>query len=554
MKIIKSFFIILSICSSFLCCNKASHKPINVGGVIHLKKNKLQSLKELKNWHFKDVIIDTLVGISLNRAYNTLLFNKKPKKVVVAVIDMPIEINHSGLKNNIWINKNEIANNYLDDDKNGYIDDKNGWNFLTNKKGETNYFVNYEYTRIIKEYSSKFKGKTINEINKKDSTSFNIYKRAKLKYAQRFSFAEEEVEYINNISKWKKEAEEIISKFIKNNNYGLKELDSLKKAFPKNKELQEAIVQKSNFIQWQFTDSYIKDYKLKAEERVNKLLNLEYDDRQIYKINSKLTKDVKYGSPNFEVNFQLLDHGTKMAGIIANVGKKDELFIMPLAISSYGDEYDKDIALAIRYAVDNGAKVINMSFSKQFSLEPKLVLDAIEYANSKNVLIVNGAANDSENIDIKFNNRFPNDHNYFNNVEVADNFLRVGSSGLYLDNSLRSSFSNFGKSEVDVFAPGEYIFTTFPSNNFDLVYGGTSSSTAITSGVAALLYSYYPDLTVSQVKNILMNTGIEYTIKVNTPTKKDKNKTTPFNQISKSGKVLNAYNALIMADSIARNQ
>jgi subtilisin family serine protease len=553
MKIIKNFFIILSICSSFLCCNKASHKPIKVGDVIHLKKNKLQSLKELKNWHFKDVIIDTLVGISLNRAYNTLLFDKEPKKVVVAVIDMPIEINHSGLKNNIWINKNEIANNYLDDDKNGYIDDKNGWNFLTNKKGETNYFVNYEYTRIIKEYSSKFKDKTISEINKKDSISFNIYKRAKLKYAQRFSFAEEEVEYINNISKWKKEAEEIISKFIKNNNYGLKELDSLKKAFPNNKELQEALVQKSNFIQWQFTDSYIKDYKLKAEERVNKLLNLEYDDRQIHIINSKLTKDVKYGSPNFEVNFELLDHGTKMAGIIANVGKKDELFIMPLAISSYGDEYDKDIALAIRYAVDNGAKVINMSFSKRFSLQPKLVLDAIEYAASKNVLIVNGAANDGENIDIKFNNRFPNDHDYFNNVEVSDNFLRVGSSGLYLDNSLRSSFSNFGKSEVDVFAPGEYIFTTFTSNNFDLVYGGTSSSTAITSGVAALLYSYYPNLTASQIKHILMDSGIEYTTEVSTPTKEDKSKTTPFNKLSKSGKVLNAYNALIMAESISRN-
>ena len=194
-----------------------------------------------------------------------------------------------------------------------------------------------------------------------------------------------------------------------------------------------------------------------------------------------------------------------------------------------------------------------MSFSKRFSLQPKLVLDAIEYAASKNVLIVNGAANDGENIDIKFNNRFPNDHDYFNNVEVSDNFLRVGSSGLYLDNSLRSSFSNFGKSEVDVFAPGEYIFTTFTSNNFDLVYGGTSSSTAITSGVAALLYSYYPNLTASQIKHILMDSGIEYTTEVSTPTKEDKSKTTPFNKLSKSGKVLNAYNALIMAESISRN-
>ncbi|QTD36721.1 S8 family serine peptidase [Polaribacter batillariae] len=482
MKNFNKFIILLLIVFIFFSCNKTNYKAIKVNNKIPVKKYKLNSLEDFKNWHFKDILIDTLVGISLNRVYDSLLINRKPKRIIVAVIDMPIEINHSGLKNNIWDNKNEVANNNFDDDKNGYIDDKNGWNFLSNDNGDNNYFVNYEYTRIIKEYSNKFRGKTIREINQKDSTLFNIYKKAELKYAQRFTYAEEEVEYINNLLKWKKEAEDIISKFIRKNNYGINELDSLKKLYPKNKELQDALTQKSNFIEWEFTDDYIKDYKLKAEERVSKLLNLTYNDRKIQGDNPKLISDNSYGSPNFKVNFELLDHGTKMAGVIVNIGKKKELKIMPLAISAYGDEHDKDIALAIRYAVDNGAKVINMSFAKEFSLYPKWVLDAIKYADEKNVLLVNGAGNDNRNLELKNLTWFPNDHEYENETEISDNFLKVGSNGLYINNKLRSSFSNYGNNEVDIFAPGEYIYTTFPKNEYNIVYGGTSASSAITSG------------------------------------------------------------------------
>jgi len=69
-----------------------------------------------------------------------------------------------------------------------------------------------------------------------------------------------------------------------------------------------------------------------------------------------------------------------------------------------------------------------------------------------------------------------------------------------------------------------------------------------------LLYAYYPELTASQVKHIIMDSGVSYNIKVSTPTKKDKNKTTHFSQLSKSGKILNAYNALIMADSISKKK
>lgn len=548
----KSSLIFITIVAFSSCQQTIMNKPIKYDGKILQKKIKLESSEDFRNWYIKDILLDTIAGISLTRSYDSLLNNKKNKEVIVAVIDMPIEINHSGLVDDIWVNKNEIPNNLIDDDKNGYIDDIHGWNFLNNLKGENNYFVNYEYTRIIRKFNVLFEDKTIDDIEPKDTALFKVYKKAKNIYNFRKEYAIEDLEYIRNVHKWKKEAEKNISNYLKKEKYGLKDLDSLKRLFKKNKKLQEAILQKTNFIKWEYTDSYIKDYKLKAKERIDKLLNISYNDRGIQGDNPDDLNNIKYGTPNFSVNTTLLDHGTKMAGIIKSISQKKEIKIMPLAVSAYGDEHDKDIALAIRYAVDNGAKVINMSFSKLLSLKPEWVLNAIKYANSKNVLIVNGAANDGQDIDKKFNNRFPNDHSYFNDSEVSDNFIRVGSNGIYVDKNLKSSFSNYGKNEVDLFAPGEYIYTTFPNNEFDIIYGGTSASTAVTSAIAGLVFSYYPNLTASQVKHILMNSGLEYNFEVLTPTSEDENKKTPFNQLSKSGKVLNAYNALIMADSIAR--
>jgi cell wall-associated protease len=550
----KNFLLVIIVVLFIRCDSKKSYSKINLPQKINLfqKKSPLPEEEE-KNWHLKDIMIDTLAGISLNRAYDILLIDKQPQKVIVAIIDMPIDINHIRIKKNIWANKNEVVNNSIDDDRNGYIDDENGWNFITNDEGETNYFVNYEYTRILRKYKSKFLNKTEKNNTPSDSILFSIYKKAKNKYKERTLFAKEELAYINNVAKWKKEADNIIRSYIPIDNYGLMELDSLAKLYPNTKNLQEAILQKSNFINWGFTDEHISDYKLKAKERIDKLLNIDFNERIILKDEKPYDLEYKnYGNSKFNVNNILLDHGTKMAGIILNIAKQNEFELMPLAISSYGDEHDKDIALAIRYAVDNGAKVINMSFSKEFSLYPNLVLDAINYANEKDVLIINGSGNDGENIDSKLNNRYPNDHHYPNMKEVSKNFLRVASSGLYTDKKLMSDFSNYGNNEVDLFAPGEYIYTTFPKDQYDFVYGGTSASCAITSGVAALLYAYYPNLTASQVKHILMDSGLEYTLDVNTPTKENKNKTTPFNQLSKSGKVLNAYNALLMADSISK--
>lgn len=502
--------------------------------------------KDLKNWELKDVLLDTIPGISIHRAYDSILNDKEGKPVVVALIDMTVEINHQGLKSSIWVNTKEEVNG-IDDDKNGYVDDIRGWNYIGNNEGQNNEFVNYEYTRILKKYLPNFKDSIIVYKSLSDSLEYAIYIKALKKYNKRLEYAKGEVDYINMVSKSKSDAEKLISNYVKTH-LTIEILDSLKRVYPKDSKLQRAIRRKSNFIKYGYSDEYVKDYNLKAKERINKLLNLDYNDRIIQEDNSDEIDNIGYGSYMFNPNTTLLDHGTKMAGIIKKVGLKNEIQIMPLTISAYGDEHDKDIALAIRYAVDNGAKVINMSFAKEFSTNLDWVLEAIKYANKKNVLIVSAASNDGINLDKLKNRKFPNDHSLKDYIEVSNNFLTVGSSNYKFGKSFKSSFSNYGKNEVDVFAPGQQIYTTFPKNKFDMSYGGTSSATALTSGVAALLFSYYPNLSAPQVKKIIMNSGLEFSIKVKTPIKEDNKLVTPFNQLSKSGKIINAYNAIVSAE------
>ena len=478
-----SFLIIIIVsCKDKVIFSKIDSHKLNV---TLKKKTKI----ELKNWHFKDLELDTIPGISLDRAYDSLLTNKKGKKVIVAVIDTKIDINHESLSDEIWINTDEIHDNNIDDDQNGYIDDINGWNFLGNSNGENNEFVNYEYTRILTKFNPIFQNKNIKDIDSKDSLNFIIYKRAEIKYFKRTIYAKKELDYINMVSKGKRDAEKELSKYFARKNYTINDLDSLKTIYPKNKLLQKMIRRKSNFLKIGFTDKYINIYRLKAKERIDKLLNIKYNDRKIQADNPNNILNNKYGSNIVNNKISLLNHSTQMAGAIVNIGKRNEIKIMPLVISAHGDEHDKDIALAIKYAVDNGAKIINMSFAKEFSLYPNWVLNAFKYAEKNNVLIINAAANEGDNINNENITWFPNDHGYFEKKEVVDNFLKIGSSGPYVGNKLKPSFSNYGNIDVDLFTPGKHIYTTLPNNKYTSS-DGTSISCAITSGVAALLYSY----------------------------------------------------------------
>ena len=505
--------------------------------------------KPIKNWQLKDIELDTTPGISLERAYDSLLINKKGKEVIIAVLDSEIDIEHKDIKKHIWKNEDEIPNNGIDDDKNGYIDDIYGWNFLGNNKGENASFTSYAYTRILKKYDSLFKDKKKQDIKSKDSLLFFTYLRAKEKYKSRVEYAKEDIQYADMLLESMANVKKILSQYFPYKKYIVKDLDSLKKIFPNNEELQDAVLIRSNFINYGFSQEYMNLYKLKAEERINKLLNVEFNERIIIGDDPEDITDTSYGNNNINGNISLFTHGTEVSSTITSLND-DNIKIMTLAISPFGDEHDKDIALAIRYAIDNGAKVINMSFCKEFSLHRKWVNDAFKYAKKNNVIIIAAAGNEAQNLN-SVSIRFPNDI-LNNGEEVSDNFISVGSISNSLNKKILSYFSNYSNNYVDLFAPGNDIYTALPNNkhNFN---GGTSLASAITSGVAALLYAYYPNLTASQVKHILMDSGLEYDIEVSTPTKDDKNKMTSFNQLSKSGKVLNAYNAFIMADSISRN-
>ena len=272
------YSIILLLLFIISCNNKNTHSKINSKLINQSLKNNYKV--DFKNWHFKDIELDTIPGISLNRAYDSLLIGEKRNNVIVAVIDTEIDVNHENFKNLIWKNFNEIPNNNIDDDGNGYIDDINGWNFLGNSKGEKNEFVSYEYTRILREFNPIFQDKNISEIDSKDSLDFIIYTRAKKKYDLRNNEAKEDLDYINMVSKSKSDAENELSKYFLSENYTINDLDSLKKLYPKNKVLQEKILIKSNFIKYKFTDSYIIDYKFKAEERV-KMQNWSFAQKDI---------------------------------------------------------------------------------------------------------------------------------------------------------------------------------------------------------------------------------------------------------------------------------
>ena len=514
---------------------------------------------ELKNWHFKDIVIDTLPGISLQRAYDSLLSAKKGIIIIVAVIDTEIDINHKDLVDKFWINKNEIPNNKIDDDKNGYIDDVNGWNFIGNQDGYNIIYSNLESIRIIQEFKNIFQDQQINEVSVEKRNDFRLYLKATKDYKEKLKMILADKKYADFLYKGYPAAIRALKLILPEEQFNIKKLDSIYDKYKiKDDKLAKHAYFLSDCIKYNLSKKWIKEYRVDINNKINKTYNQSYFEKD--KIDSH-PKDINfdnYGNKFINKNIDKFYHGTLIAGVIAakrnnNIGidgVSDNIKIMPISISSNGEENDKDIAVAIKYAVNNGAKVINMSFGKNFSLNKEWLFDALKYAEQKDVLIVSSAGNSKYNLN-EFNNYYPND-NLNNEEEISDNFLLVGSISSNLNNKLLSFYSNHGNLDVDVFAPGQDIYTTLPNNKYKFD-SGTSLSAAITSGVAALLFSYFPSLTASQVKHILMDSGLEYTMEVNTPTKEDKNKTTPFNKLSKSGKVLNAYNALIMADNVSRN-
>ncbi|GAA4275989.1 S8 family peptidase [Aquimarina mytili] len=522
-----------------------------------LAKNEKLSDKEFEGWQYKDIFEDTVPGISLEKAYREFLKDKKGDSIIVAVIDTEIDIAHEDLKEQIWVNTNEIAENGIDDDHNGYIDDINGWNFIGNVNGENIIHSNYEFIRLIRKFKVLFHNKTVDRITSNQIKDFETYQKALKLLGETKKSKLQQLENVKGfINKYNK-AQQILKAHLAVDSITKEQLLALHSTDTIIKKHQKTLI---SYINRGFTENTLLGYLEQTQESIDKSLDFDYQEREIIGDDPNDINDIHYGNNNVSGNLDKLYHGTLMAGIIAakrgnklgNEGILNEVKIMPLCISANGDEFDKDIALAIRYAVDNGAKIINMSSGKQFSMNRQWVNDAIKYAAKKDVLFITSAGNSGLNLDDKEHNYYPNDINT-DGSEISDNFMMIGASSYTLNKRLIYYKTNHGKNNVDLFAPGYKVYTTLPNNKYRYSRG-TSAATPIVSGIAALIRSHYPDLSASQVKEILMKSGISYNIDVEIILDDDTKKMVPFSSLSKSGKVVNAYNALLLAEKMSKTK
>jgi len=427
-----------------------------------------QALPGTLNWYNGEG-----TGMQTDRAYQ-LLKSKKPKAVIVAVIDSGVDIEHEDLQGKIWTNEKEIPKNGIDDDKNGYIDDVHGWNFLGNKKGQNLDAARLEKTRILAKLMLKYDG--IDPSSIKKDAEYELYLKVKSEVAE-----------------------------------GRAEFE------PYMEMLEQG-----------FFDAETKKY---IEDQMKYNLNVDFDDRALIGDNPDDFNDIHYGNSDVEGPDAL--HGTHVAGIIAAIrgnklggdGVANNVKIMSIRTVPNGDEFDKDIYLAIKYAVDNGASVINMSFGKAHSPHQEKVYEAFKYADSKGVLLIHAAGNDAKDIDIEPN--YPTSLYSFQEAPL-DHFLTIGASTIKKD-SLTASFSNFGKKGVDIFAPGFQIYNSVPQSEYKNLEG-TSMAAPMVAGVAAMLKSYFPSLSMSEIKSIILSSGTKYN--------------GDFENLSATGKVVNVYNAV----------
>lgn len=490
-----------------------------------------------KDWHLNYSEKDTAMGINLYAAMKNTPAPATAKTTIVAVIDGGTDIKHQDLAAHVWINTKEIAGNAVDDDHNGYIDDINGWDFIGSLSQDVQY-DNLELTRLVRDGQKRFGNKTSKEIPKSEKADYKRFKELETIFYKKRASAVMLSDRVSTTRKYVKSlADELDSTNIS--------LEKLEKYEPKSPEAKAAlpfVVGNCKALQMtpeKFFDLIERQYE-EVKAQVDYQLNLEYDPRNIVGDNYLDPKDIKYG--NNEVKGPDAMHGTHVAGIIGavrdnNIGMNGicpNVQLMVLRVVPDGDERDKDVANAIRYAADNGARVINMSFGKGFVFNRKIVEEAIRYAESKDVLMVHGAGN--ENADNDNEPNFPTP--VYEDGTICKTWIEVGASDR---DQTPAPFSNYGRKTVNVFAPGVQIYSTVPDNKYEPL-DGTSMASPVVAGLAALIRSYYPNLTAAQVKQAIESSVVKPTKKVKKPGKRRKK--TKYKKLCTSAGIINADAAL----------
>ncbi|MBD2756212.1 S8 family peptidase [Spirosoma validum] len=500
-------------------------------------------------WHLLDKT-DSTAGISVERTYRELLKDRKPTPVVVAVIDGGIDTTHEDLRRVLWVNPKEIAGNGKDDDKNGYVDDIHGWNFIGGKDGRNVTHESSEATRIYVDLKPKYEGKDRKALKPEQQKEYDLYQKVKADVLK--NQTQYKAQY-QGISQFYTQFSTAVDNLKKTLNVTKLDTLTLRKAADtlSDASLKRPIAGILRLLRQQGapdTDAVMSELEKANEQlksRAEYSYNPEFDSRSIVGDNPNDVNQRDYG--NADIAGERPDHGTHVSGIIGAdrtnnlgvMGVSDAVQIMGVRAVPDGDERDKDVANAIRYAVDNGAQIINMSFGKGYSPQRKAVEEAERYALSKGVLLVQAAGNDGSDIDTAANYPSPR---YIDGASIP-NVITVGASARRNNADLVASFSNYGKKTVDVFAPGRDIYSTVPGSKYEN-NSGTSMASPVVTGVAAVLKSYFPKLTYADIKRIILQSVTPYSVKVLRP---ESDVQVDFASLSKTGGVVNLYEAVKLA-------
>lgn len=504
--------------------------------------------KDQKNWYNGSGL-----GMNTDAAYAKLLAGKSTKTVVVAVIDSGVDIDHEDLKGQIWTNEDEIPGNGIDDDNNGYIDDVHGWNFLGNAEGENLNSVRLEVTRIYANLDAKFQGVSKSEVAPEDEEEFALYLKVKDEVMAKRNEAKTDKSDLSETYRFLSEIDQQLQKAL-GENYTAKQVKKVRKDpnLGPGAEVMYLLMMEGVRV------DELKEYLDYCDEVLFYNYNPEIDPRK--DVIGDDVSDFSPGHGNNDYEGPDASHGTHCAGIIGavrgngigNDGVASDVAIMSLRAVPNGDEWDKDIALAVRYAVDNGAQVINMSFGKSYSPEQAQIIEAFRYAEQNGVLVVHAAGNEAADNNIAENYPRPK---YAAMDQAFTNWIEVGAStrfkkakvkeGMILQDGIAADFSNYGNNTVDVFAPGHDIYSTVPNNEYD-VFDGTSMAGPMVAGTAALIKSYYPELTMFEVRDIILQ-SVQKTNQT-MPLPGDPEKMVTLTQLSKTGGIVNVYNAIELAE------
>ncbi len=512
------------------------------------------------NWFHMDAS-EGYNGVSSDKAYSELLSGKSSKTVVVAIIDSGMDADHEDLADNMWVNQDEIPGNNIDDDNNGYVDDIHGWNFIGGPKGNVNEDT-YEVTRLYAKYKYKYENADRSQLSSSDKVEYDNFKIYEAAVNEELTTAKDRLE------RYSTQKSQLIGgidalevamgdKAITLENLGTIESSSDEVTMGMNiaaNVLAEEGEIKSYDALRDMIDAELAGAVDYFQGKLDYAYNIDFNPRTIVGDDYSNSNQRYYGNNDVEGPDAL--HGTHVGGIVGAVrnngigmnGVADNVRLMSIRTVPNGDERDKDVANAIRYAVDNGASIVNMSFGKGYSWDKKVVDEAMRYAAKNDVLLVHAAGNAAQNNDTSDN--FPTDTPEKKKLfgpKIYKNWIEVGALNFEQGQDLSATFSNYGKSQVDIFAPGVSIYATTPGDEYQHLQG-TSMAAPVVAGVAAMVRSYYPSLSAAQVKDVLLSSSVKMNEEVLIPGQDGK--TAPFSSLSVTGGVVNAFNAIKAAGAI----